>query len=52
VLIIILSVFVIVLEPNPANLLNQEAAEVFRDDINAFKENVQKSLAEGKSGWR
>jgi len=46
VLIIVLSVFVIVLEPNPANLLNQEAAEVFWDDINAL------SLAEGKSGWR
>jgi len=46
-----LSVFIIVLEKNLANLLNQEVAE-FRDDINAFKENVQKSLAEGKSGWR
>merc|ERR1712079_247649 len=36
------------LEPNPADPLNLEAAEVFRNNINTFKQNVQKSLAGGK----
>ena len=35
------------LEPNPADPLNQEAAEVFRNNINAFRQNVNKSLAGG-----
>jgi len=35
------------LEPNPADPLNVEAAEVFRNNINAFKNNVNKSLAGG-----
>merc|ERR1719203_846598 len=32
------------LEPNPADPLNQEAAEVFRKSYNLFKQNVNKSL--------
>lgn len=35
------------LEPNPADPLNLEAAEVFRKNINQFKKNVDKSLAGG-----
>ena len=37
-------------EPNPADPLNQEAAEVFRNNINVFKQNVNKSLAGGYVG--
>lgn len=37
-------------EPNPADPLNQEAAEVFRNNINVFKQNVQKSLNGGYVG--
>eukprot|EP00483_Globobulimina_turgida_P002096 UN02098 len=38
------------LEPNPADPLNQEAAEVFRNNINVFKQNVNKSLQGGYVG--
>ncbi|ETO36693.1 hypothetical protein RFI_00371 [Reticulomyxa filosa] len=37
-------------EPNPADPLNVEAAEVFRDNITTFKANVAKSLAGGYVG--
>merc|ERR1711997_13411 len=36
------------LEPNPADPLNLEAAEVFRNNINQFKQNVDRSL-QGRS---
>jgi len=35
------------LEPNPADPLNNEAAEVFRNNYDQFKKNVQKSLDGG-----
>merc|ERR1712130_522830 len=38
------------LEPNPADPLNQDAAEVFRNNINVFRQNVNKSLAGGYVG--
>ena len=38
------------LEPNPADPLNQEAAEVFRNNINQFRQSVNKSLAGGRVG--
>jgi len=38
------------LEPNPADPLNLEAAKVFRENINAFEQNVNKSLAGGYVG--
>jgi len=38
------------LEPNPSDPLNQEAAEVFRNNINVFRQNVNQSLAGGYVG--
>jgi len=38
------------LEPNPADPLNLEAAEVFRKNLNQFRQNVNKSLAGGYVG--
>jgi len=38
------------LEPNPADPLNVEAAEVFRDNITQFKANVTKALQGGYVG--
>jgi len=35
------------LEPNPDDPLNIEAAKIFREDINRFKQNVKKSLDGG-----